>query len=54
MKNIMLFMFLLLLLVGTVSAFELNPFADKKIFERDITDDMEEFIKEDFNELYEL
>lgn len=54
MKKIMLLMFILVLLVGIVSAFELNPFADKKIFEKEITLDMSEFIKEDFNNLYGL
>ena len=52
MKRILMFMFVLVLIVGTVSAFELNPFADKKIFEREITLDMDEFIKTDFNDKY--
>ena len=52
MKKLMLFIFIIVLLVGTISAFELNPFADKKIFEDEITLDMDEFIKEDFNDKY--
>ncbi len=52
MRVIILFIFFTVFLVGTVSAFELNPFADKKIFEEDITDDMSDFIKEDFNDEY--
>lgn len=48
-----LFIFIsLLLLVGTVSAFELNPFADIKNYEERITDDMPQFIKDNFNSKY--
>ena len=41
------------MLVGTVSAdVSLNPFANKKIFETTITEDMSDFVKETFNEQY--
>ena len=39
-------------LVGTITSLELNPFADKKIVEKTITQDMSNFIKEDFNTKY--
>lgn len=41
-----------LLLIGNVSALELNPFADKKIYEPTLKEDLSDFIKEDFNEKY--
>ena len=47
--------FVLLLLslsIGSVSALEINPFADKKFYEKEITPDMSDFIKSDFNSKY--
>lgn len=41
-----------LLSITYVSAVELNPFADKKIFEPIIKEDMSDFIKEEFNTDY--
>lgn len=55
MKNkLMMFVLLgmILLSVSSVSAFELNPFADKKIYEPTLKEDVSDFIKQDFNEQY--
>lgn len=41
-----------ILMISTVSALELNPFADIKIVEKEITQDMPDFIKADFNRDY--
>ena len=41
-----------LLMVNSASALELNPFAEKKIFERNIDEDTSDFIKQDFNSNY--
>ena len=43
---------ILILLAGQVSALELNPFATIKIPEKQITPDMNDFLKEDFNSKY--
>lgn len=55
MKNIYVAMLLLgmvILSLGSVSALELNPFAEKKIYEPTLTSDVSDFIKQDFNEKY--
>lgn len=41
-----------LLMCNFASAFELNPFADKKIYEPSLKEDMSDFIKQDFNSKY--
>lgn len=43
---------MILLSVSSVSALELNPFADKKIYEPILKEDLSDFIKEDFNSQY--
>lgn len=51
MLNLMAFMVVLIVLPN-ISALELNPFADKKIFEPKLKEDMPSFIKDDFNSQY--
>jgi len=43
---------MMILLLGSVSAVELNPFATTKDFKTEITEDMSDFIKADFNSKY--
>jgi hypothetical protein len=55
MKNKIFMLVLLgmiLLSVSSVSALELNPFADKKIYEPILKEDTSQFLKEDFNQDY--
>lgn len=55
MKNkLMMFVLLgmILLSVSSVSALELNPFANVKTYETTPSEDLSDFIKEDFNENY--
>lgn len=55
MKNIYIAMVMLGIVMfsfANVSALELNPFADKKIYEPILKEDISDFIKQDFNEQY--
>ena len=52
MRKLFLTFILALLLVSTISALELNPFAEIKDYTKVITPDLSDFIKEDFNEKY--
>lgn len=48
----MLLLGMVILSLSSVSALELNPFADKKIYEPILKEDVSDFIKQDFNEQY--
>ena len=51
-NKIIICLAIMVLLLGSVSALELNPFATTKDYKTVITEDMSDFIKEDFNEDY--
>lgn len=51
-KMMLAFVVLTVMLAGTVSAIELNPFAEKAIPDKELRSDMDAFIKDDFNEVY--
>lgn len=48
----LLFLGMILLSVSSVSALELNPFANSKTFVPELKEDMSDFLKEDFNSKY--
>lgn len=52
MKKLLSIFILGIMLISLASAWELNPFADKKIFEPKLKEDMPSFIKDDFNSQY--
>ena len=47
-----IFIFFTLVLIGTVSAIQLNPFGNNLQIDREILDDTNDFLKPDFNEKY--
>lgn len=51
-KILFVILFAMLLILPSVSALELNPFADSKNFKPIPTEDMSNFLKEDFNAKY--
>ena len=52
MKKIFILMFVMILLVGTVSAFQLNPFGNSLKLDKEILEDTNDYLKSDFNEKY--